>query len=109
MVLLVYSIMLNQSFKFKGGVWIGFASATWPWGILEFDRDQLTIAIADMKKLSFTRNEIERLEVKKYFPIVAYGIHIVPRDKTKGTPLYFWYISFRFNKLISALKDCGWL
>lgn len=101
--------MLNQSFKFKGGAWIGSVSATWPWGILDFDSNHLAIAIVNVKEISFSRGEIERLEIKKFFPIIAYGIHIVPRDKSKGTLLYFWYISFRFKKLINALKECGWL
>lgn len=101
--------MLNRSFKFKGGAWIGFASATWPWGVLEFDTDQLTISIVGIKEISFTHAEIERLEVKKYFPIIAHGIHIIPCDKNKGDHiLYFWYLSFRFNKLTNALKECGW-
>lgn len=100
---------LSKRYKFKGGAWIGLISATWPWGVLEFDRNQLTICVVGMKEINFARNEIDKLEIKKYFPIIAYGIRIVPKDKIKGTLLYFWYISFSLKKLTNSLKECGWL
>lgn len=106
--------MLNQSFKFKGAAWIGHTSATWPFGKLEVSPDQLGIAIDglpfDSSKIErrFTHEDIEKIEVKKYFPIVGYGIRIIPRDKTKGSLIYFWYISFRFKKLTDTLKQFDW-
>ena len=101
---------VNQNYKFRGGVWIGLTSATWPWGVLEVSSNQLAIIDESLKKeLRFTHGEIQKIEVKKYFPIIGYGIHIIPREKTKGQLIYFWYISFLFKKLIDTLKQFGWL
>ncbi len=107
--------MLNQSFKFKGGAWIGYISATWPFGKLEVSPDQLVIAIEGLPFSSskiehrFTHYEIEKIEIKKYFPIIAYGIHIIAKDKKIGNLLFFWYVSFRFKNLVSALRACSWI
>lgn len=106
--------MLNQNFKFKGGVWIGHISVTWPFGKLEIGQNELVISIDDLPFTSFkierrfTPEDIEKIEVKRYLPIIGYGIHIIPRDKTKENPIYFWYLSFRFEKLINVLKELGW-
>ncbi len=109
---------VNQRYKFRGGVWIGFEASTWPFGALEVSEDELAIIdenltltgnVSSKRERRFTHDEIEKIEVKKYFPIIAYGIQIVPRDKTKGTLLYFWYAGFRFKRLINALKQFGWI
>lgn len=100
----------NKIHKFRGGVWLGFTAATWPWGVLEVSSDQLVVIDESLKKeVSFTHEEIEKIEIKRYFPVIAYGICITPRDKMKRQLLYFWYISFRFKKLINALKQFNWL
>ena len=90
-------------------------SFTWPFGKLEVRPDQLVIGIEGLPFSSlkiehrFSHDEIEKIEIKKYFPIIAYGIHIVAKDRKIGNLLYFWYLSFRFNKLVKALKECGWI
>jgi len=69
--------MLDQSFKFKGGAWIGYMSYTWPFAKLEVAPDYLIIAIEGLpfdrsrRELRFTHDEIEKIEVKKYIPIIA--------------------------------------
>ena len=35
--------METSTYKFRGGVWIGFTSATWPWGHLEVGPDTLVV------------------------------------------------------------------
>ena len=107
--------MPDQTYKFSGGVWIGYFSYTWPYAKLEISPERLTVKIEGLpfdrakKELSFTHDEIEKVEVKKYFPVIAYGIRIVVRDKRVSRLFYFWYISFKFKKLISALKEFGWI
>jgi len=97
---------------------MGFRSSTWPFGALEVSKDQLAIMDENLtvtgkveSKIEhrFTHDEIEKIKIVRVFPIIGYGIHIFPRDRTKGQLFYFWYISFRFKKLINALKQFGWL
>ena len=99
-----------RSKVFRGGVWIGYYSSTWPWGILEVTPNQLRISDGTPKRdYRFTHDQIERIKVVKVFPIIGYGIHIFSKDKKVGQLLYFWYVSFKFKDFVTTLKDNGWL
>lgn len=104
-----------DTYTFHGGVWFNRIQATWPFGRLEVSPKQLIVSIeetpfSDAKiERQFKHEDLEKVEVKKYFPVIAYGIRIIPRDKTKDNIVYFWYTSFGFNKLISALEYSGWV
>ncbi|MBP9851726.1 MAG: hypothetical protein KBC67_00510 [Candidatus Pacebacteria bacterium] len=100
---------INQNNKFRGGAWIGSWQITWPFITLEVREDQLILKNSLFKKeYYFTRDSVEKIEVKKYLPIIGHGINIVLRDKSKETKYYFWYWSFRFDSLIDSLKKFGW-
>lgn len=92
--------MSDQYFKFKGGVWLGNTSVTWPFGRLEINPDQLIISIEGLPfnnskiERRFTHNEIEKIEIKKYFPIIGYGIHIVAKDKKLRAFYIFGIVAF---------------
>lgn len=102
--------MTIQNDRFRGGVWTGPWASTWPFGVLEVGQDYLVISDESLERESrFVRGDIERIEVKRILPIIGFGIRIVPVNKARGGNLYFWYPSFRFKKLISALREHGWL
>lgn len=110
MQLIKYWIMLNQSFKFRGGMWHGFIATTWPYVRLEVGKDKLSIFDESLKReYHFTHDSVLKITIKRFIPIIAYGIRIYPRDKTKEQVLYFWYVSLHFRQLIDALKKYDWL
>ena len=101
---------MNQNYKFKGGVRIGFLSTTWPSGILEVTENSLTLRSEMTKQeLTFSKNDIVKIDIKKVFPIIGYGIRIHHTNTTYSKKIYFWYVGLHFSKLISALKELGWL
>jgi len=90
-------------------VQIDSLGSTWPFGHLEISNNQLIVRDEMFqKKLELTKGDIIRIEIKKYLPIVGYGIKIYTK-KNYNTIAYFWYWSFRFKELVGALKECGWL
>jgi hypothetical protein len=96
--------------KFRGGAWIGSWQITWPFVTLEVRQDELILNNQLFKKeYRFTHDQIEKIETKKYLPIIGHGVRIIPRDKSKEDKYYFWYLSFKFDTLINALKEFGWL
>ncbi len=96
--------------KFRGGAWIGSWQITWPFVTLEVCQDELILNNQLFrKKYCFTHDQIEKIEIKKYLPIVAHGICIIPRDTSSEDKYYFWYLSFKFNNLTNVLKEFGWL
>ena len=96
--------------KFRGGALIGSWQITWPFITLEVRQDQLILNNELFKKeYRFTHDQIEKIEIKKYLPIIAYGVLITPRDKSKEDKYYFWYWSFKFATLTNTLKELGWL
>jgi hypothetical protein len=102
--------MQNDSFKFRGGAWIGSWQITWPFITLEITKEHLTLKNELFgTSYNFTHEGIERIEIKRYFPIVACGIRIWPRDKSKHDTYYFWYWSFHFDRFIDTLKKFSWL
>jgi hypothetical protein len=102
--------MLGIGKKFRGGAWIGQWQITWPFVTLEVFQDQLILNNELFKKeYRFTHNEIEKIEIKKYIPFLAHGIRITPRDKSNAERYYFWYLTSRFDNLVNALKEYGWL
>jgi len=104
-----------MSNKFKGGVWLGIWAYTWPFGRLEVSSDYLVVSVEGLpfynKKIErrFTHENLEKIKVMKYFPIIAYGINVVSRDKKIESPICFWYVSFKFKKLINTLKEFNWM
>jgi hypothetical protein len=102
--------MTNKDYIFRGGVWIGFIASTWPSGVLEVSQNQLAVIDECLKReRRYSHDEIEKIEIKKYLPIIGYGIKIIPHDKTNESFLYFWYVSFYFENLINTLKKFGWI
>ncbi len=102
-----------KAYKFKGGVWMGMMSYTWPFGRLEINEDNLVISIEGLpfynKKIEhcFTHENLEKIEIKKYIPFMAYGISITSNDKKIESPVYFW--SLQLGKLITALREFNWI
>ncbi len=100
---------------FHGGAWIGQVQATWPFGRLEVGPDKIIISIEETPFINlkserqFTRDNLQKVEIKKYFPVIAYAVRITPRDQTKEKSLYFWYSSFGFKKLTDTLRKYNWI
>lgn len=100
----------NQNYKFRGGIWIGLWANSWPSGVLEFNSTSLVLRdVMIGREYRFTKDDIVRIEIKKYFPVIGCGIRICHTSKNFNKKLYFWYHSFGFEKLISSLRVCGWL
>ena len=58
------------------------------------------------KEIEFLQGEIKQIKIKKFFPIIAYGIRIHPKNVDNN--YYFWYVGLHFNKLLNAIRECGW-
>ena len=102
--------MINQGYKFRGGIKVGLWASSWPNGVLEVGRSSLILQDKMTgKEYTFLKQDIVRIEVKKVFPIIGSGIQLHHTNKNYDKKIYFWYLSFRFNKLIDALKEFGWL
>ena len=103
--------METNNYKFRGGIWIGWLWAnSWPNGTLEVNQDSLILRDEMLKKeFKFSKTEVVKIEIKKFFPVIGYGIRIYHTNKNYNSRLYFWYFSFRFKELISSLKQFGWL
>ncbi|OGI73952.1 hypothetical protein A3D42_00700 [Candidatus Nomurabacteria bacterium RIFCSPHIGHO2_02_FULL_41_18] len=102
--------MIEKKYVFRGGVRIGFLSTTWPSGILEVNENLLTLRSEMTKQeLAFSKSDIIKIEIKKVFPIIGYGIRIHHTKTSYSKKIYFWYWSFRFKELTDALKELGWL
>jgi hypothetical protein len=100
----------DQNYKFRGGTRIGILISTWPNGMLEISQDSLILRDELMKKeLKFSKGEIVRIEIKKIFPIIGCGILIHHNNNCYDKYVYFGYLSFRMDKLLDALKKCGWI
>ncbi len=103
--------MTNQSYKFRGGIWIGWLWAnSWPNVVLEVSQDSLILRDEMIhKEFKFSKGDITKIEIKKFFPIIGYCIRIHHNNKNYNERLFFGYPSFKFNKLLEALKECDWL
>lgn len=102
--------MVKKNYKFRGGLWVGWSANSWPNGILEIGLNTLILRDEMLgKEFIFSKNEISEIKIKKFFPVIGYGIRIYHRNKNYNKKIFFWYWSFRFNKLINALKKLGWL
>lgn len=83
---------------------------SWPNGVLEVSGDHLILRDEMIKKeFSFSKSQVSKIAVKKVFPLIGYGIRIYHNNESYDKRLYFWYWSVRFDKLLGALKECGWL
>lgn len=102
--------MIANNYKFRGGALMGYYSNTWPFVVLDVSRDFLVIRDKLLhKEIRLSKSDIDRIEIKKYIPIVGYGIGIYHRNKLYTNLLIFWYVSFNFDKLLSSLKELDWL
>jgi hypothetical protein len=102
--------MSNTNFKFKGGIRIGLWSNSWPFGVLEFNQDNLILRDEMIKKeYKFSKEEISKIEIKKFFPIIGFGIKIVHVKEIYDKNTYFWYLGFHFQNFISSLKEMSWI
>ncbi|MDD3006558.1 MAG: hypothetical protein PHX30_03185 [Candidatus Pacebacteria bacterium] len=100
----------KSNYKFRGGLSIGIFGSTWPNGILEVSQASLVLRDELMKKeYKLSKGDIIRIEVKKYFPIIGYGIRIYHNNKRYDKSMFFWYWSYRMDKLTNALKELGWM
>lgn len=89
---------------------MGFLATTWPFGILEVGLDSLVIRDESMKReYRFRHSEVEKIEIRKIIPFIACGIRIIPVDKMKDDPLYYWSIGPQLKKILVALKESGWI
>ena len=99
-----------KNYEFKGGVRIGPWANSWPFGTLEVNQNSLILSDKLLKKdLVFLKEDIAQIEIKKYIPIIGYGIKILHNKKSYSSIVYFWYVGFHFDELINALKEFGWL
>ena len=102
--------MNNFNKKFKGGVWIGALANTWPFGALDIDQNRLILCDKLFKKeIIFPKQEIKRIEIKKYLPIIGYGIRIYSKNPKQNDLYCFWYVGFHFSEFTNKLKGCGYL
>ena len=100
----------EKSYKFRGGLWIGLLANSWPSGVLEVAQNSLILRDEMFKKeYKFSKEDIVEIKIKKVFPIIGYGIRLIHTNQNYNSEIYFWYWSFRFDQLINALKECGWL
>ncbi len=95
--------------KFRGGVRIGAIVSTWPNGMLEIDSDKIVLKDIGLKReLIFLKGEIERIVVKKVFPYISYEVRFYSKNNEFNDYYSFGYWSFRFDKLLDALKSLGY-
>ena len=103
----------QKSYKFRGGVKTrvftgSLKGSTWPNGILKINEDKIILEDHMFKTvIEYPREQIERIEVRKIIPIIGHGIRI--HSKNKNDTSDFWYVSWRLNKLLDALRDCNYL
>ena len=98
-----------KSYKFRGGVDIGVSGGTWPFGILEVNQDKLILHDGLLKKEEvFTKDGIERIEIKKIF-CIKHAIRIYSKDQKQNDNYVFYYFPHRFSRLLDALKKCNYL
>lgn len=101
--------MPNQSHKFKGGLRVGLLANSWPNGELEISKDDIICRDLMFKKeYRFSKEEVTKIEIKKVFPIIGKGIRIHHTNPSYSEKIYFWYVGFKFNNLLSTLKELGW-
>ncbi len=68
---------INSKYKFRGGARIGPWTTSWPFCTLEISHDSLIIHDEMLKKaLVLLKNEVVKVEIKKYFPVIGYFIKI---------------------------------
>lgn len=103
--------MTMKDNKFLGGIWIGWSWAnSWPNGSLRITKDTLVLCDEMLKKcFTFAKNEVTRIEIKKFLPVIGCSVRIYHTNHGYNKRLMFWYLGFQFNKVLSALKECGWI
>lgn len=100
--------MINK-FKFRGGMRDGLVSITWPFITFSINSDSLILKNSLFNKYyTFSKWDIDKIEIKKYFPLVGYGVKISHHKSEYNNDIYFWYVGFKFEKFIKALKNTGW-
>ena len=89
---------------------MGYVNNTWPFVTLQVGADSLVIRDSLLRKqIKLTKLDDVRIEIKKYIPIIGYGVRIYHKNKAYTNLLIFWYVSFHFSKLVDTLKKFGWL
>ncbi len=105
---LVYQAIKALTYKdsdrkiFHGGAWISSAYGSWPFGLLLIGKDDIVLRIQGLNSdLVFTRENLEKIEIKKYFLAVRF----IPRPYRTA---YFYY-GFKRKNLEKTLMEFGWL
>ena len=81
----------NHNCKFRGGFRVGLLAVTWPNGILEISENSIILHDLMFKKdYKFSRGEIVKIETKKVFPIIGYGIRLYHTNPDYNKKIIFW-------------------
>lgn len=100
----------NQNYKFRGGFRVGLLAVSWPNGLLEVSSNSIILHDEMFKKdYKFSKDEITKIEIKKIFPVIGYGIRLHHTNQNYNNKIIFWYVSFHFKNLVTTLEELGWL
>lgn len=90
--------------KFRGGMLKNGLSITWPFVHLTISDNNLQISEESFNKVyDFSREKIVELRVKRWFPLIAEGLHIKYKGKKYSEDIYFWVMPKSFKRLKSQL------
>ncbi|MBN2306804.1 hypothetical protein JXD20_02365 [Candidatus Peregrinibacteria bacterium] len=101
---------LHKNNKFRGGVRFGAWCNSWPFGVLEIHKEALVLRDVLLgREIKFLKDEIEKIEIKKSFPLIGYYIRIYSGNSSQNDFFAFGYWSLHFEKLLDALKEFNYL
>lgn len=96
-------------YKFIGGIRVGMLANSWPSGELEINSNYLILRDKMFKKeYKFLKDDVIKIEMKKIFPIIAYGVRICHKRQGYNPEIYFWYVGTKFKEFIGVLRESGW-
>lgn len=100
---------------FRGAVWIGGLSATWPFATLTVAKDRLTLAstktrwaIWDWGRYDFSPSQVVSIKRFGFLPIIAWGIRVNHNRWDIPRRVVFWTLGSR-EEIITSISTAGFI
>ncbi len=89
---------------FRGGAYVGWVNATWPFATLTVERDRLRLSC--LGAYEFGPSQIVALEPYGVVPFLSGGLRIVHNRNDYPARLVFWFLGDR-ERLLSRIEQAG--
>lgn len=99
----------GPDFTVTGGVNIGWANATWPFGKLFVSADKVCVSSRGLLgSYSFAPSEVVAIEPYGSIPFLSSGVRVVHTNKELPERIIFWHLGSR-DELIARIKKTGFV